>query len=202
MMQLHYAAASPFVRKVLVVAQECGLGERIEAVARQVSPVAPEDALNQDNPLGKIPCLVADEGVALYDSAVICQYLDSLGGGRLLPASGPARWLVLRREALADGIMDAAVGTRYETFLRPEALRWPAWIEGQQGKVRRALDALEAEAGGFGTAVDLGTIAVACALGYLDLRFAADEWRAGRPALAAWHEAFAARPALRATAPA
>ena len=140
--------------------------------------------------------------MALFNSRVICEYLDSLHGGRrMFPAPGPARWTALRRQAAADGILDAAVGTRYETFLRPEERRWPDWVAGQKAKVRGALDALEAEAASFGETVDIGTIAIACALGYLDFRFAADDWRAGRPTLAAWYESFAQRPSMATTPP-
>jgi glutathione S-transferase len=198
-MQLHYNIASPFARKVLAVAIETGLDERIERVKRLMTPVAPDALLNADNPLGKIPCLVTD-GMALYDSPVICEYLDSLHHGARMFPSGPARWTALRRQALADGIMDAAVLTRYETFLRPQEVRWDAWIDSQKQKFLRALDALEFEGASLGV-VDIGTLAIACALGYLDFRFPDDDWRAGRPRLAAWLEQFAQRPAIANTAP-
>jgi glutathione S-transferase len=200
-MQLHYNLASPFVRKVIAVAIETGLFERIEPVKRLPSPVAPVAALNADNPLGKIPCLLTDDGMALYDSRVICEYLDSLHHGpKMFPPSGAVRWTALRRQALADGIMDAGVLTRYETFLRPQEARWDAWIDNQKQKWRRSLDALEAEAASLDV-VDIGTIAIACALGYLDFRFADDDWRAGRPRLAAWFEQFARRPSIATTGP-
>jgi glutathione S-transferase len=199
-MQLHYNIASPFARKVLAVAIETGLDVRIERVKRLMTPVAPDALLNADNPLGKIPCLVTDDGMALYDSPVICEYLDSLHHGARMFPSGPARWTALRRQALADGIMDAAVLTRYETFLRPQEVRWDAWIDSQKQKFRRALDALEFEGASLGV-VDIGTLAIACALGYLDFRFPDDDWRAGRPRLAAWLEQFAQRPAIANTAP-
>ena len=202
-MQLHYAKASPYTRKVLVVAHETGLAGRIERLERTISPVSPDPALNAANPLGKIPCLVTDDGTALFDSRVICAFLDTLHDGPpLCPADGAERWRVLRLQALGDGIMDAAVGTRYETFLRPESLRWPDWIEHQKQKVRRALDALDADVASLGDGVDLGTIAIGCALGYLDFRFPDEGWRSSRPALAAWFEAFDARASMRATAPA
>jgi glutathione S-transferase len=199
-MQLHYNIASPFARKVLAVAIETGLDVRIERVKRLMTPVAPDALLNADNPLGKIPCLVTDDGMALYDSPVICEYLDSLHHGARMFPSGPARWTALRRQALADGIMDAAVLTRYETFLRPQEVRWDAWIDSQKQKFLRALDALEFEGASLGV-VDIGTLAIACALGYLDFRFPDEDWRAGRPRLAAWLEQFAQRPAIANTAP-
>jgi glutathione S-transferase len=201
-LKLHSNVASPFARKVRAVAIETGLAGRIEELDRRVTPVQPDPAIVRDNPLGKIPCLVTDEGVALYDSRVICEYLDGLHDGqRLFPPSGPARWTALRRQAQGDGIMDAGVLARYETFLRPEERRWPDWIQNQKEKFRRALDALEAEAEDFGETVDIGTIAIGCALGYLDFRYASESWRASRPKLAAWFERFAERPSMAATAP-
>ena len=179
-MKLYFNPASPFVRKVRVTAHELGLGDRIELTSVTLTPVSPHEGVRSDNPLGKIPALVTDDGVVLFDSPVICEYLDALAGGnRIFPSPGAARWTALRRQALADGVMDAAVLTRYEQTLRPQELRWTDWAEGQLLKIRTALDALEREdlAGVF----DIGTIAIACALGYLDLRFASEDWRkAGR----------------------
>jgi glutathione S-transferase len=186
----------------MAVAIETGLAARIEPVKRLPSPVAPDAAVVADNPLGKIPCLLTDDGAALYDSRVICEYLDGLHQGpKMFPPSGAAaRWTALRRQALADGIMDAGVLTRYETFLRPQEARWDAWIEQQKRKFHRGLDALEGESASLGV-VDIGTLATACALGYLDFRFAIEDWRAGRPRLAAWFEQFAQRPSIAQTAP-
>lgn len=202
-MRLHTNPASPFGRKVKVLAHEAGLFGRLELVDQAVTPVGANDAVQAANPLGKIPCLVTDDGLALYDSRVICEYLDGLGhdGPRLFPAEGQARWRALTLQALGDGIMDAAVGTRYETFLRPQEYRWPDWVRGQQAKVTRGLDRLEAEADGLGERPDIGPITAGCALGYLDFRFAHDPWREGRPRLAAWFERFDARPSMQATRP-
>ena len=201
-MKLHYALPSPYVRKVRAVAIELGLDDRIELLSRGITPVSPEAELNADNPLGKIPCLLTDDGQALYDSRVICAYLDSLADGKsLYPGSGAARWTALRREALADGILDAAVGCRYETFLRPKEQQWDSWIEGQRGKFSRGLDQLEREAQSFGDSVDIGTIAAACACGYMDFRYADEGWRNARPTLAAWFETFSKRPSIATTAP-
>ena len=201
-MQLHHNIASPYVRKVMVVAIETGLDGRIEPVTRMMTPVKPDTDLNRDNPLGKIPCLVTDEGAALYDSRVVCEFLDSLhDGAKMFPAAGPVRWTALRRQAAADGILDAGVGTRYETFIRPEARRWDEWIANQRLKISRTLDALEQEAADLGDTVDIGTISIGCALGYLDFRYADDAWLATRPQLAAWWARFAARPSMAKTAP-
>jgi len=200
-MRLHYSYASPYVRKVMVVAIETGQRDALELTPRKVSPVAPESEVNRDNPLGKVPCLVTDDGRALFDSRVICEYLDSRHDRPKLFPAGPARWTALRRQAQADGILDAGILARYETLLRPGERRWPDWIEGQKAKMARALDALEGEAESFGETVDIGTIAVACALGWLDFRYAADDWRAGRPRLAAWFDGFAQRPSMADTTP-
>ena len=209
-MKLRYSPTSPYARKLLVCALERGLDERIERVPTDIGD--PNSGLAAQNPLGKVPALVLDDGTVLYDSPVICEYLDSLHGGEpLIPPSGAARWTAKRREALADGILDAAVLRMIETRRRPEELRWPAWDELQGAKMRRGLDALEAEAaaggleggleGGLDGGLDLGTIAIGCMLGYLDLRFAAEDWRPGHPALAAWYEAFTERPSMQATRP-
>jgi glutathione S-transferase len=201
-MKLHYSTASPYVRKVMVVAIETGQIDNIETATRQLSPISPSTEVSSDNPIGKVPCLVTDDGMALYDSRVICEYLDSLHHGtKMFPASGAARWTALRRQALGDGILDAGVITRYETFLRPDALRWSDWIDGQKLKMRGAMDAAEAEAGSFGDTVDIGTITIACALGYMDFRYGDDDWRASRPQLAAWYERFSQRPSLVQTVP-
>jgi glutathione S-transferase len=201
-MKLHHSVASPFVRKVRVVAFETGLDGRLELVTPTMTPVKPDADLVKDNPLGKVPCLVTDDGTALYDSRVICEYLDSLHDERkVFPPAGPARWTALRRQAEGDGMMDAGVLARYETFLRPEQRRWPEWLEGQKGKFRRALDSLEREADDFGNTVDIGTISIGCALGYLDFRYGDENWRATRPRLATWFERFARRPSMAKTAP-
>lgn len=198
-MKLYFNPASPYVRKVRVSAHELGLGSRIELIGISLTPVAPHAALRSSNPIGKIPTLITDDGTVFYDSPVICEYLDSVAGGnRIFPAAGPVRWTALRRQALADGIMDAAVLMRYEEAARPKELRWQDWIDGQLLKVRTVLDALEGES--LEGAFDIGTISIACALGYLDLRFASEGWRATRPRLAAWAAAVGKRPSLEATA--
>jgi len=199
--KLFYAPPSPYVRKALVVAHEVGLRERIELVPAAAHPINRDRAVVAHNPLGKIPTLLTDDGTALYDSNVICEYLNELANGTLIPARGPARWTALTEHALADGILDAAVLVRYETVLRPEALRWNDWITGQMEKVTSSLDLIERRAAGFGDRVDLGTIAVGCALGYLDFRYASLAWRDKRPEAAAWFERFGARPSMVATQP-
>ena len=201
MMKLFFSPASPFARKVRISALELGLAERIEVIEVSLSPVQPHHGLRSHNPLGKIPALVTEAGEALYDSPVICEYLDALAGGdHLWPAAGPGRWRALRRQALADGLADAAILMRYELLIRPEGLRWSEWLDGQRLKVRTALEALEAEPldGPF----DIGAISIMCALEYLEFRFPEERWREGRPQLAAWHEGLSHRPSVVATRPA
>ncbi len=199
-MQMYSSPSSPFARKARVTAHELGLDARITLINISLSPVNPHQELRAHNPLGKLPALITDTGETLYDSPVICEYLDALaGGGRIFPASGPARWTALRRQALADGLTDATVLVRYETAARPTTLQWQQWIEGQFLKVRTALDALETE--DLGGAFDIGAISVACALGYLDFRFPEERWRETRPRLAAWHAALSERPSLASSRP-
>jgi glutathione S-transferase len=200
-MKLFYAATSPFVRKCLVSAHELGLRERLELVSAAPHPVNRDRMLVASNPLGKIPTLITDEGTVLYDSWVICDYLNALADGPLIPPQGPARWRVLVDQALADGVMDAAVLVRYESAARPEKLRWNDWITGQLEKVTCGLAELERRARDLAGRVDAGTIAVGCALGYLDLRFASLEWRDKCPDTAVWFEQFGKRESMAATRP-
>ena len=143
-MKLFYSPASPFARKVIVTAHEAGLAEQIEMANISTSPFDTNEELAKNNPLGKIPSLVLEDGQQLFDSRVICEFLDSLNeGDKLLPASGMDRYNVLVTQSLGDGIMDAAVSSRYEIALRPEDKQWQGWIDAQMEKVTRALDTLE-----------------------------------------------------------
>ena len=190
MLILRSSPASPFGRKVKIAAALLGLADRIDVVNADTTD--PNEALRRQNPLGKIPTLVLEDGTALYDSRVILEYLDHLaGGGRIIPA-GDARFPALTRQALADGIMDAALLQVYETRFREPELRVEKWLAHQAGKVTRGLASLEAAPPALDGALDVGHIAVACTLGYLDLRFAG-AWRADHPQLVAWLDAFAAR---------
>ena len=196
-MKLRYSATSPFARKVEVAAQELGLAGKVERVPTNAWD--PKTDLGRTNPLGKVPALVADDGTVLYDSPVICEYLDSLvGGGRLFPPGGPDRWTALKRQALADGLMDAAVSARLESQ-RPAGEKSDKWIERQRAAITRSLDALEADVAKLGSNVTIGHVAIGCALGYLDFRFEG-AWREDHPALVAWLAAFeAATPSFAAT---
>jgi glutathione S-transferase len=200
-MKLFYSPTSPFVRKCLVAAHELGLAQRLELEPSAAHPVNRDHAVVEHNPLGKIPALVTDAGAVLFDSRVICEYFNGLGDGHLLPAAGEARFTILTEQALADGLMDAAVLARYEIGVRPEHLRWPDWIGGQMAKVDSALANFERRAAAWGNRMDLGLIALGCALGYLDFRYADLEWRQRSPSLARWYEQFAARESMRKTRP-
>lgn len=200
-MKLHYATASPFARKVVVCMHELGLADRVEVVASAVTPVDPNAEINAVNAIGKIPTLVLDDGSGVFDSRVICEYLNTLSDGSVFPAQGPERLKALRLQAVGDGICDTAVALRYETFLRPEAHRWPEFIASQKERLNRTFQQLEDELLGDLEDVHIGSIAVAAALGYIDFRMSDLGWRDGRPGLAAWYEAFSARPSMVATKP-
>lgn len=197
-MKLFHSPASPFVRKVMAIAHQTG--QTIELMPAKVSPVARDAVVAASNPLGKLPTLLTDDG-PLYDSRVICQYLDAQhDGARMYPAEGPARWTALRREALADGLLESALLARYETLLRPADKVAADILKGHMDKIDAALTAMAAEAGAL-DGIDAGTIAVGCALGYLDFRYPHVDWRAAHPALATWFAAFGAHPCMAATLP-
>lgn len=192
MMMLHWAPPSPFARKVRIAAAILGLEEEIELVATDT--MAPDDPIRRANPLGKIPALVLDDGPVIYDSAVILELLDHrAGGGRILPAPGDARFTVLTEQCLADGLMEAAVLKVYEGRFRDEAMRVQRWLDYQTGKVERALAHFERRPPSRQPGIErsVGEITLACALGYLDLRFPGS-WRDGHPRLVDWLEGFAA----------
>ena len=199
-MKLRYSSASPYARKVTIVAHECGLADNITLENANVWD--PASDVVKDNPLGKVPALITDDGQALFDSPVICEYLDHLHDGPpLFPATGAAKWTALRRQALADGLLDAALLVRIETAMRPQPALWPAWIERQQAAILRCLDALEEEASDLVELASIGEISIAAALGYLDLRKAVADWRSGRPRLTAWFATVSQRPSMIATVP-
>jgi len=195
-MKLFYSPTSPFARKVLVVAHEVGRANDLE-LALVPAPTLPTQhypELSRHNPLAKIPALVLDDGTTLFDSRVICEYLDP--EGRLL---GRERFRTLRTQALADGVIDAGILMRFEQTLRPEPLRWDEWLEAQARKIRAGLDELEAMS--FEDDLDLGQIAVVCALQWLAFRRPIADVRSGREKLFTWLDAIATRPSFVATAP-
>jgi len=201
-MKLFHTSTSPFVRKVMVTAHELGLAGRIESTHLRPSPLATDATLSRENPLSKIPVLVLDDGTPLFDSRVICEYLDTLHEGeKLVPASGAARWRVLRTQALADGILEAGIQIFYERAQRPKELQWQPWLDGQAAKARQALDALDAQVADLRGPLDLGQIAVAGAIGWLEFRDVLPGIREGRTALFAWYDEFRERPSMKATQP-
>ena len=199
-MKLHWSPRSPFVRKVMIVAHERGLVDRITCVRTIAATAKPHAELMKDNPLSKIPTLVLDDGAVLYDSPVICEYLDGLDGApKLFPRSGKARMTALRRQALGDGFLEMMV------LLRDERMReTPSNRHIASTAVRKAaiLDRLEREAEALTrTPFGIGHIAIGCALSYLDFRFSDEDWRKGHLRIANWQAAFAARPSVGATLP-
>lgn len=199
-MKLLHSPASPFVRKVMVTLHETGQLAEVEVVKLATTPLNSHPELIAANPVGKIPALVRENSPTLYDSRVICRFLDARAGSDLYPEK--RLWDTLTLEATADGIMDAAVGIIYEERFRPEEKVSLDWIEAQWAKVSRALDALETRwMSHLNGPLDMGQIAVGCALGYLDFRHEVRGWRTGRPDLAAWEAKFAAREAMQATRP-
>ena len=197
-MKLLYQTHSPYARKVLVMAHEAGLAGRIEVIHHETSPTRRNEAVYAANPLGKVPVLICEDGLALFDSVAICDHLDGLHDGpRLIPPAGRARALTLRLQALAQGLADAGIALRWETERRPEALRHPPLAEGQAAKLVAAYDFVEREVD-LGGPVELGRIALATALSWLEFR-GLPAFRPGRPRLTAWFDAFSRRPSMLAT---
>ena len=197
-MKLYFSAASPFVRKVMVVLHETEQLDDVDIHDVQTTAIAPSDDLKSSNPLAKIPALDRGNGSALYDSRVICAYLDHRAGSKLYARSWDTKVL----EATADGIMDAAVLMTYERRLRPEGMVWEDWIEAQLGKVLGACSALNDHwMAHLKGPLDMGQIAVACALAYLDFRHPSSGWRDGNEELADWFAEFESRPSMQATRP-
>lgn len=196
-MKLYYSPTSPYVRKVMACAIIRRLDGRIEK--HPTNPHASPDDLVADNPLSKVPCLITDDGLSLFGSQLICEYLDSLGDElQLFPGHGAPRWRALKFQALGDGILDAAVLCRGDLGRPKEAAR-DEQIARYREVITRAVDTLEADPPH--RHIDIGSITVACALGYLDFRFASDPWRAGHPKLTAWYELFARNKGLAETVP-
>ena len=198
-MKLYFSPFSPYVRKCLVVAHELGLNARITLLPSAAHPITRDQAIIANNPLGKVPTLLTDDGQALYDSRVICEYLDDLAGGSLFPKSGAARWQALTLQSLADGMLDAALLARYEDVARPEAIRWKEWRAGQLDKVETSLAHLEGNLQTLAGRVDIGSLSIACALWYLDVRFAELQWRGRYPKVADWYLAFSQRASTQMT---
>ena len=197
-MKLLYQTHSGYARKVLVMAHEIGIADRLEVVHHESSPVCRNETVFAANPLGKVPVLICDDGCALFDSIVICEYLDGLHDGRrLIPSHGRERFLTLRLQAIAQGIADAGGALRLEIVRRPSALRWPAHADGQTEKLVAAYDFVEREVD-MDRPIDLGQIALATALNWIEFRNP-PSFKAGRPRLMRWYDAFLQRPSMMAT---
>lgn len=195
-MKLLFSPTSPYVRKCLAVAHELNIGDQLQFLPASAGPVKRDQSIIVSNPLGKVPTLVTDDGMALYDSRVICEYLNSVGKGDLFPAEGSARWASLALQALADGMLDAAILVRYELMLRPEALRWEDWRVGQLDKIETSMRHLEQNAHTLSQKPNIGLLTLGCALWYLDLRYPELTWRSRFPAVAAWAEIFMKRESM------
>ena len=199
-MKLVYASASPFVRKVRVVLAETGQADDVELLNVATTPVSTPEEVSAANPAGKIPALIRSDGPAIYDSRVICQYLNDRAGGGLYPDS--SRWEVMTLEATADAIMDAAVLMVYEHRIRPPQFVYPEWEEAQWAKVARAVKAVNDRwMAHLAGPLNMGHIAVACALGYLDFRHSGRNWRKGCDALDDWYAVFSERDSMKDTIP-
>lgn len=198
-MKLLWSSRSPFARKAMVAAHEAGVADRIVTERVVVTAGKSNPDVMTVNPLNKIPTLVLDDGTTLYDSSVICEYFDSLHDGpKLFPSDYTARWPALKRQALGDGLMDLSILRLGEQY-RSAALQNESQLAVYRLKIGSGLDRIEAEGIASPGGADIGHISIACALGYLDFRFGADNWRHGRPKLSAWYAEFARRPAMRAT---
>ncbi|HEY2624776.1 MAG TPA: glutathione S-transferase N-terminal domain-containing protein [Dyella sp.] len=202
-MKLLYQTHSPYARKVLVMAYEVGLADRLEVIHHETSPTQRNEQVFQLNPLGKVPVLVRDDGTALFDSSVICEYLDSLHAGpKMIPAAPKQRWRSLQLQALAQGLCEAGISVRHETVRRPAPYRYAAMRDGQIEKLVASYDFLEREwsrgEAGAATDVDIGAIALATALSWLAFR-ELPAFESGRPHLSAWYRAFLQRPSMLAT---
>ncbi len=197
-MKLYARPASPFVRKVRVMAREIGIKDRIEEIMlSSLEEMAAE--MPKFNPLGKIPALILDDDSILYESKVICEYMDSLHDGPKLFPSGPARWPALMLQGLADGIAEAVIIAAMNKVMRPKEFVYEPAVEFQLEKVTRGLADIDGRVGEFGDVLTIGPLSVACAIGYTDFRFPELGWRDSNPNLAAWNAEFCERPAMKAT---
>jgi glutathione S-transferase len=200
-MKLTFSPASPYARKVRIAAIETGLIDKIEFVPASVGPGTPNEEYSRDiSPLRKLPALILDDGSTIVDSYVIVEYLDDLaGGGKLIPASGAARWKIKTEHAITQGMLEAMLLCRYEKMLRPEELRWQVWYDDQWDRAWKGLALFESRPDTFTRPLDITQIALVCILGYADFRFPDCGWRKTFPKLAAFNEKMMQRPSVRDT---
>jgi len=200
-MKLSFSPSSPFARKVRIVAIELGLIDRIEFIAAKVTPGEPNDEYSRINPLKRLPALILDNGEVIVDSFVIAEYLDDLaGGGRLIPASGAARWRVRSDHSMLQGMLDSMLLCRYEKMVRPQPLQWQAWYDDHWARAWNGLARFERSEAMSGP-LDIAQIALVCVLGYADFRFPDCGWRKAYPKLDAFHETMLQRPSVKISVP-
>jgi glutathione S-transferase len=201
-MKLTYSPASPFARKVRIAAIELALIDRIELVPTTLTPATSNDEYSRISPVKKLPVLILDNGEVILDSYVIVEYLDELaGGGKLLPASGPARWKIKSDHSLLQGMLDSMLLCRYENAVRPEGLRWKAWSDDHWSRVWKGMARFEQQADMLSRPLDIAQIALVCVLGYADFRFADCGWRKAYPKLDAFHQNMLERPSVKTSLP-
>ncbi len=199
-MKLVYSPPSPFVRKVTTLIYHANLNDRIELINVKTTALSVAEEARAANPLGKIPVMILEDGKAIFDSRVITRYLDDFAGSNLYPQD--KIYDILTLEALADGIMESAVSITYESKLRPQNEQSPSWMEAQWSKVLHAIKALDdGQFQAMDSEMNMGQIAVACALGYLDFRHNARQWRSGHSDLASWNDKMMKLPAIIKTIP-
>jgi glutathione S-transferase len=201
-MKLTYSAASPFARKVRIAAIELGLIDKIEFVPTAVAPGQPNDEYSRINPLKKLPALITDDDDVIIDSYVIVEYLDELaGGGKLIPASGTARWKVKSDHSLLQGMLDSMLLCRYERMVRPQGLQWQAWSDDHWNRVWNGMARFEKQADVLSRPLDIVQLALVCVLGYADFRFPDCGWRKAYPKLDAFHDRMLNRPSVKISVP-
>jgi glutathione S-transferase len=201
-MKLTFSPASPFARKVRIAAIELGLIDSIELVPATVVPGQPNEEYSRITPLKKLPVLILDNGEVILDSYVIVEYLDELaGGGKLIPASGEARWKVKSDHSLLQGMLDSMLLCRYEKMVRPEPLRWQAWADDHWNRAWAGMARFEANAEALARPFDIVQIGLVCVLGYADFRFADCGWRKAYPKLDAFHDKVLTRPSVKVSLP-
>jgi glutathione S-transferase len=202
-MKLTFSPASPFARKIRIAAIELGLIDQIEFIAAKVVPGEPNDDYSHHiNPVKKLPALILDDGQVIVDSYVIAEYLDELaGGGKLIPASGPARWRVKSDHAMLQGMLDSMLLCRYEKLLRPKELQWPAWSDDHWARAWNGMARFERNADTLAGPLDIAQIALVCVLGYADYRFPDCGWRKAYPKLDAFHDKMLQRPSVSISVP-
>jgi glutathione S-transferase len=198
-MKILFSPFSPYVRKCLVAAHELGLNDQVKLLPSNAHPVQRDAKIIVDNPLGKVPTFYTEDGQVLFDSRVICEYLNHRAKGQLFPQAETEKWQSLTLHALGDGMLDACLLARYEDVARPEALKWPEWRAAQLDKVETSLTWLGKHIDLMTHRVDMGSLTIGCALWYMDLRFPDSGWRERHPFVSDWYAEFSKRPSMQAS---